>query len=57
MDDRCNIGLHDYTDWRDSHGEFQSRTCRQCRKIEERRWEPEGKAAARWRDPYDDLTR
>ncbi|HWW56370.1 MAG TPA: hypothetical protein VN047_05725 [Sphingopyxis sp.] len=58
MNEYCDIGLHAFGDWHDTgKALMQTRRCKQCRVTEEREWVPDDKPLARWRDPYDDLTR
>jgi len=55
MNEFCAIGLHSFSEWQDSKdGNWQSRSCRECKRPEQRPWEPEAKPAF---DPYSDLHR
>lgn len=53
MNDNCRIGLHSFNDWRDvDKGLQQERTCRACKLVERRPFEPDPKPPY---DPYADL--
>ena len=58
MSEFCRVGLHNFTDWQDEDkGLRQSRKCRACDEVQRRPWEAADQPLAKWRDPYDDLTR
>ena len=55
MNEFCAIGLHSFSEWQDSKdGNWQSRSCRECKRPEQRPWEPEAKPPF---DPYSELHR
>ena len=53
MNENCRIGLHSFNAWREiDKGQREERTCRQCRLVERRDYEPEPRPPY---DPYRDL--